>query len=321
MNRRSIYAIGALTVLVAAVYFLVVEQPASRSASDSPAAQDALLSTSVGADSVAPSRDASALSASGVQAAVDQLAIPTRIVDFAKHRPDTSTPLRVVYDGLKAAADSGDGNAALDLAGSLIECAEAPANTEGLEKQLLDLYQTRRVTGYAGQVHDLDGEAEKHRDRYEFCQGISREQIKEAYRYLRVSAENGNLEATVRLNSYGPMLYEEVFEALDIAWESRQEMHSVTNRLTFEAAEAGSAAAVLKIGRNMAEGGDLLSADEARAYRIAGLHLAVLHGSNRDSYSRQLREEIASIRPSQRAQIIESVNAILMRENCCFHYR
>jgi len=321
MNRRAIFAVCALILVVAAVYFLTVERPAGEAAPDSPVGQKALLSASVETESVGVSDDTATLSASGIQAAIDQLEQPDRIIEFAKHRPDTSTPLQLVYGGLKAAADRGDAEAALELAGSLVECAEAPANIEGLDEQLLDLYQTRRVTGYAGQVQDLDGEAKKHRDRYEFCRGISREQIKEAYRYLRVSAENGNIEAAVRLNSYGPMLYAEVFEALDIAFSSRHEMATVTNRLTFEAAEAGSAAAVLRTGQYMAEGGDLLSADEARAYRIAGLHLAVLHGSNSDHYGAKLREEIASIRPARRAQIIESANKILLRETCCFFFR
>jgi len=310
-----------LLLLLACGYIGISHYFATTSSPENPAVPNQSRSTTGRTSSVVESIDSPAPSTREAALTIADLVMPTTLAEFDKHEPDTSIPLRSVYEELKSAADSGHAESALELAGSLIECAEAPANTEGLDKQLMDLYQTRRVTGYAGQVQDLDAEAEKIRDRYEFCRGISREQIKEAYSYLRVSAENGNIEAAVRLNNYGPMLYAEVFEALDIAFSSRQEMVTVTNRLTFEAAEAGSAAAILRIGKDMAKAGDLLSADEARAYRIAGYHLFVQSGRNVERFELRLQEEIMAIRPSQRAEVVDAVNSILRRDNCCFFIR
>lgn len=321
MHRQVRLAIVAIMLLVAVGYLLTVQTPLDRSSLGLKIAEEVPLYSSVGAESASPPTDLSTASISPVETFIDQLVEPTTVIEIEKHRPDTSIPLRLVYDDLKAAADRGDADAALGLAGSLIECAEAPKDAQGLDQQLLNLYQTRRVSGSAFQVQDLELEANRFRDRYEFCQDISRARIKEAYRYIRISAEYGNVEAAVRLNTYGPMLYEEVFEALDIAFESRQEMQSVTDRLHFEAAESGSADAFLWFRRYTDENADLLSADQARAYRIAGLYLAVLYDRNADHYRPRLRQEITLVRPSNRAQLIESVNAILMRENCCFFFR
>lgn len=249
------------------------------------------------------------------------LLTPSSISIVKKHKPDTSTPLRLIYDDLKSAAMNGDPDAALELAGALVECVEAAANADKLELQLLQLYQTRHVSGSARQVEDLDYEAEKIRNRFTFCEAISREKVKEHYKFMRVAAESGSVEAKVRQASYGPMLESEVFEAINIAWKSSDEMRIVTNRFHYEAARAGEVSSMLSIGRRMENGGDLMSAEEARAYRIAGYHLSVIQGLNVEKNGPRLKQEIYSIRPVDRADALDAANSLLARESCCFFIR
>ncbi|MEM7612433.1 MAG: hypothetical protein AAF270_12175 [Pseudomonadota bacterium] len=237
------------------------------------------------------------------------------------HSPDTSTPLRLRLEALRRAAESGDADAALELAGSLVECAASPRSPEELEVRINTLYQTRRVPTNAAPIDDLYGAVEDLRDNYEFCEGITLDQVLDHFIYMKLAADNGNLEAKSRLTGYGAMPEDGIFEALDRAWLSREDRARDELKHNFDAAISGDADAILTYGSWASEPMFNVDRTEALAFQLAGIYLKMADGQFVARYEQELMRLRGSTSKNEMDIAIERAKQILTGENCCYRIK
>ncbi len=250
---------------------------------------------------------------------------PANIERRERLRLDKSAPLFDRYDRLVREAESGDAAAATELAAALSYCASAPRSDEQQAKLVDYTMQTRRVEGFLYPVEDLEAALRDIERRYAFCKGIGREQILNVYLFERLAAENGSLQAKAEAVNYGGLYYDEVWLALERAYADDDKRIRDHIRNAAEAAEAGNVSAIYQFGGMFESGGDLpgeiqLSAVEAAAYRIAGLHLILLTGGDRQFYEPALERAFDSLSPHDAREAIALANQIMGRQSCCFVY-
>lgn len=257
-----------------------------------------------------------------------RLGQPEKLEHRDTHRMSTDVPLATRYEGLVNRASSGDPIAAIDLAISLSYCAAVPRTDEKQDRLINYTYQTRRVHGKMSPVDDLEGAVGKIVRKYEFCKGITRDQILNTYLYEKIAAENGSLQAKAgALDGYdGGMHYDDVWPARDRAWSSKDEELRHRVRHTADAAEAGNAEAIFRLG-DIFRSHDSILDDfdtnmgevEAAAYRIVGAHLLILSG---ETYAQsEMQRTINSLSLHDANTAITLANEIIRRDGCCFVYR
>jgi len=256
-----------------------------------------------------------------------KLSHPAALEHRDSHRMNMDIPLASRYENLVNKSMSGNPDAATDLAVSLSYCAAVPRDDEQQERLINYTNQTRRVEGYVYPVDDLDGAIQEIVRRYEFCKGVTRDQILDLYLYEKIAAENGSLQAKVSSVNYGwGMYYGDVSSALERAWSGKEEMWEHNVRHTADAARAGNVNAIYRLGRIFEFGdrtfGDIrLNTVEAAAYRVAGAHLKMLSGSSRQLYQPAMEKAINSLSAHDATAAIALANQIIEREDCCFVYR
>lgn len=256
-----------------------------------------------------------------------RLIVPAKLEHRDSHRINMDMPFTSRYEDLVNRSNSGDPGAATDLAASLSYCAAAPRNIEQQERLIDHTNQTRRVEGYVYPVDNLDEAIRQIVRRYEFCDGITREQILDNYLYAKIAADNGSLQAKAGSLRYGKgMLYEDIWPALERAWSSEEERWQHSVRHTADAAEAGNVSAIYELGRIFESdvsfsSGTHLNQAEAAAYRIAGAHLKILSGSDSQLYRPIMEKAINSVAAHDVEAAIALANELVERDGCCFTYR
>lgn len=157
-------------------------------------------------------------------------------------------PLKAKYDALVDEAMAGDAEAAMALAASLIHCLSAPRNEEQLAQKINYVTQTRRVAGYAVQVTDLDAATHEITRNYEYCAGIDKDRVLDHFVFIKIAADNGNIEAKVKFINYGGMDMADRRVAYRRVWDSDVEMYQDELRHLIDAANAGNSSAIFGVG-------------------------------------------------------------------------
>jgi len=247
-----------------------------------------------------------------------RLTIPREYTAQASHQIGDDVPLADKYNELVDLAMAGDPDAALELAASLSRCLLAPRSEEQLTQKLATVTQTRRIEGSAAQVDDLEAVRKRVVRDYEYCEGVGSDQVLDHFLYMKIAAENGSLEAKVKLLSFGPMDLDDRQLAYIRAWDSEEEMRSDELRFLQEAADAGDANAIYRFGTRLLDGSGHLPIVEAAGYVIAGGHLRVLNGSaDPEMTNRRLDRVLNGLSASDADAAIEIANQLIEGDRCC----
>jgi len=251
----------------------------------------------------------------------DLLGLPPRIEHAPKHQLDMSVPLSQKYDHLVNSANNGNAEAALELALSLSHCSPAPATSEQYENRRNTISQTRMVPGRIYPIDDIGAELEQLQKNYRFCKSMTRDQIRDLYVYIKMAAENGNLQAKTELTAHGGLYEDEVFEALARAWDTGEEMATDSLRYLTESMQEGNLDALYKLGAGQGIGEFQISRTEAAAYRIAGAYLSILAGrSDAARYNAKIDSVRGSLTPHEEREALRRAKKLVQRENCCFSF-
>lgn len=243
------------------------------------------------------------------------------IVRRTRHSPDRTSPLASRLEALQDAAESGNPDAALELAGGLAECANAPRNQDALDEKINTLYQTRMVETSTVPIDNLYEVVQELRDNYQYFEGISQDQVLDHYTYMKLAADNGNLEAKSRLTRYGPMPEDEIFVALRRAWVTGEDMVWDEVKHQRDAAMSGDADAILDYGTLTAEPMFNVEKTESVAFRLAGLHLKILAGDDTAWFEQELKNLQLTTGKNDMEAAIERAKQILESDRCCYRLK
>ncbi len=235
-----------------------------------------------------------------------------------RHTPDTTIPLIQTIADLRASAESGDADAALELAGSLASCVGASRSAESLEQRINRLYETRMVENRTVPVDNVDPYAQRYRDTFRFCEGITHEDILDHYIYMRLSAENGSMEAKSRVTRYGAMPRDGIFEALERAWPDKESARIEMLNHEYEAALDGDIQAMRSYGYLAAYPPLGFDVVEAVAFELAALHVDRLDGYSPNVAMQRLEQLRLSTPYADMERAVDLATTLLNREQCCY---
>lgn len=236
-----------------------------------------------------------------------------------RHEVSYDQPLAERFDTLVDLAMNGDADAALDLAGGLSACVTSPRNDVQLEQLIDYTNSTRMVEGRAWPVDNLESAVANIRAKYRFCKSISTDMILDHFFYMKLAADNGNLQAKVDMLNYGSMSMEDRNVAYARAWPNKEAQRRDLTQHTADAINAGSASALSSIG-NYSDILDLTPAE------VAGHDLAFYHQRLMrkrisqdmiDLWTRGANRSFNRLSSSESVEAIEIANELLRRDNCC----
>ncbi len=251
-----------------------------------------------------------------------KLISPSQLVAENHHQIDRDTPLVNKYEDLVDDALAGDPIAAIELAGSLSHCLQAPRNSKQLDQLINETNQTRQVEGNLYQVSDLDVATKEIVRQFEYCKGISKDQVLDHFLYMKIAADSGNLQAKVDLLNYGSMSMEDRKSAYLRVWSSEKEMLDDELQYLIDAAEAGNVNAIYRLGGRLMDGSGHLSSVDAAAYRIAGGQMRAIAGlGDPGMISRAMDRTMNSLTPSDAEAAIEKANELIGRDDCCSYLK
>jgi TPR repeat protein len=245
---------------------------------------------------------------------------PSRLESLERsHRTDER--LSVEYDALVNSALGGDGNAAMTLGLSLAICSHAPSSRDQLEDWVGHVQTTGLHPKLSIRLGDPAAQIEQFRRDFEYCQGISRDQLLEYASWIRTAANLGNLEAlTEFVDSVG--VDTEIRAAAEAAiWSTPAAKLDDLIHAKRLAAQAGSANALVAIGQ-LALRGKIpeLSRNEAIGYYVAGIAAKNAGMQEAEISTQRASQLMNSVSPSNLAEIREVVEGLLEDEDCCFFF-
>ena len=245
---------------------------------------------------------------------------PLRL-DTAERSHRTAERLASAYDALAESALGGDGNAAMTLGLSLAICSHAPSSLGQLDDWVGHVQTTGVHPKLSLRLGDPAGQIEQFRRDFEYCQGISRDQLLEYASWIRTAADLGNLEAlTEFVDSVGvdSRIREEAEAAI---WSTPAAKLDDLVQTKSLAAQAGSANALVAMGQLGLRGKiPELSRNEAIGYYVAGIVAKNASMQEAEISTQRATQLLNSVSPSSLVEIREIVEDLLAAEDCCFFF-
>jgi len=233
-------------------------------------------------------------------------------------RPDG--PLVELFASLVEQADKGVADSAMQLGRSLAICSRASRSKAELDSRIAhaEITATDHVFGFP--LRDTADYVIQQRRDFEFCDGISDDQINQFARRLNQAAQLGQIEAQYQfLNEIVSIETRRV--AYAALWNTEEELISQTIRYLRQSAASGSAHAMIGLGqlalKDQVPG---MSKNEAAAYFIAGVAASDAADMPTDVFMLRAERLLMEGSPTDTEEIRELSQQLLGSEKCCVFF-
>ncbi len=245
---------------------------------------------------------------------------PPSSVRFIKRLARPDGPLSLSFDSLVERANHGDGEAALQLGRSLATCQKLPRSHAEFSERV-ERAQGRNSSGEAessllmnkADIFELQQD-------YEFCKGITDEQISQYAYWQMHSAELGVLEAQAEF-MHQPVDLEVRRKASQMIWESDDGYIVDAARFYQLAANRGSPESMISVAQWALRGLiPEISVNEVSAYFISGLVARDAAGLPTAMFLDRANQ-LMSNRSDADIREIEAISRRLLDDkNCCIYF-
>lgn len=244
----------------------------------------------------------------------DQFGLPKDIQEVK--RPKVNLEDKPIFQRLaelENSAESGDVEAALEIALGIARCSHVVTSGESLEDRLSNLYSTRTPHRGLPMVENIEEYERLFRSEHTYCQSLNSDHIATHYRYMLVAAELGSTFAQSNLISLIGVPEDMRKIAERKVWDSAGHMEADRLQHIRTAARNGDVEAMNLVWRD-----PTLSAEDSIAYRIAGLYLDALTGQVREGFFEWEMQNIRNEHYGFDEDLIsEKVRSLLEADACC----